>query len=289
MTVGVAPLLIRPLGLAASATAEAPIALGISAFGLGYGIGTLIVDCFPILAPPAPSHTTTGSGSTNRGRSFDPNAMVGPTAYGTDDFVTASSVLPYTIDFENSSTATASAAVIQITQQLSANVDWSTFQLGDIELGSLDIAIPAGMTSLNETFDERSTLGIYVQVVAGLNANTGVVTWTLTALDPTTMQVPEDPLLGLLPPDLLPPEGDGSVSYTVQPKASDTTGTIINAQASIIFDLNAPHCHPADLRHARRRSGHQLHQPLAGHRNLGQLPRELDGPGRPRRLGHWLL
>ena len=165
--------------------------------------------------------------------------MVGPSAYGSDDFVNASSLLPYTIDFENSATATASAGQIEVTQQLDPGLDWSTFQLGAIELGNLDIAIPAGLTSINETLDERSTLGIYVQVVAGLNANTGVVTWTLTALAPTTMQIPEDPLLGLLPPDLLPPEGDGSVSYTVQPKAADTTGTIINAQASIVFDVNA--------------------------------------------------
>ncbi len=172
--------------------------------------------------------------------SWDPNAIVGPSTYGSDDFVSASSVLPYTIDFENSSTATASCGEIQITQQLDPNLDWSTFQLGDIELGNLDISIPGGMSDINETLDERSTLGVYIQVVAGLNANKGVVTWTLTALDPTTLQIPEDPLLGLLPPDLLPPEGDGSVSYTVRPKASDTTGTIINAQASIVFDTNPP-------------------------------------------------
>ena len=191
-------------------------------------------------APPAPYAPPKNIGTIDWVLSSDPNGIVGPASYGSANFVNASSVLPYTIDFENSSTATASAGEIQITQQLSPNLDWSTFQLGAIELGSLDIAIPGGLTSINETFDERSTLGTYIQVVAGLNANTGVVTWTLTALDPTTMQIPEDPLLGLLPPDLLPPEGDGSVSYTIRPKSSDTTGTIVNAQASIIFDVNAP-------------------------------------------------
>jgi RHS repeat-associated protein len=184
--------------------------------------------------------TLLNTNTINQKNSGDPNAIIGPSAYGSADFVSASSVLPYTIDFQNTPTATASCGEIQITQQLSANLDWSTFQLGDIVLGSLDIAIPAGMSSIDQTLDERSTLDVYVQVVAGINANTGVATWTLTALDPTTMQIPEDPLLGLLPPDTSPPEGDGSVCYTIQPKAGDTTGTVINAQASIVFDVNAP-------------------------------------------------
>jgi RHS repeat-associated protein len=178
--------------------------------------------------------------NTNVKKSVDPNGIIGPAAYGASSFVNANSILPYTIDFQNSPTATASVGQIQITQQLDPNLDWSTFQFGDIELGNLDIPIPAGMSSINETLDERSTLGVYVQVVAGIDDNTGLATWTLTALDPNTMQIPADPLLGLLPPDTSPPEGDGSVSYTIQPKASDTTGTIINAQASIVFDVNAP-------------------------------------------------
>ena len=172
-------------------------------------------------------------------QSLDPNAILGPSAYGSANFVNASAVLPYTIDFQNSPSAAAWAAQVQITQQLDPNLDWSTFQLGDVQLGNLDIPIPAGTSSIDETLDERATLGVYVHVVAGVNANTGVATWTLTALDPTTMAIPADPTLGLLPPDTSPPAGDGSVSYTIRPKASATTGTVINAQASIVFDVNA--------------------------------------------------
>ncbi len=51
-------------------------------------------------------------------QSCDPNAIVGPAGYGDGDFVNASSVLPYTIDFENSATATASSGEIQITHRL---------------------------------------------------------------------------------------------------------------------------------------------------------------------------
>lgn len=193
-----------------------------------------------LCTPPKPSSTSTDSGSTQRQKASDPNGIVGPSAYGSNDFVNAASVLPYTIEFENSSTATASAGDIQITQQLDPNLDYSSFQLGNIELGNLIISIPVSLNSINEILDERSSLGVYVEVVAGLNPNTGVVTWILTALDPVTMQIPADPLLGLLPPDASPPEGEGSVSYTIRPKTSDSTGTIVNARASIIFDINAP-------------------------------------------------
>jgi RHS repeat-associated protein len=195
----------------------------------------------PDLAPsPKLPTAVVDDAKSKYGRSLDPNDILGPSAYGAENFISASSVLPYTIVFENAPSAEAWAARVQITQQLDADLDWSTFELGDIQLGGLDLSIPAGLSSIHQTFDERSTLGVYVQVVAGINANTGLATWTLTALDPTTTDIPDDPLLGLLAPNISPPEGDGSVSYTIRPKASATTGAVINAQASIIFDVNAP-------------------------------------------------
>lgn len=168
----------------------------------------------------------------------DPNDIIGPSAYGSKNFVDVGAVLPYSIVFQNAPEAKAWAARIQIIQHLDTNLDWSTFRLGGIHLGSLDIAIPSGLSSVDETLDERGTLGVYVHVQAGIDPQTGVATWTITALDPTTMQEPADPLLGLLPPDITPPQGDGFVSYTISPKASLITGTTINAEASIVFDIN---------------------------------------------------
>jgi hypothetical protein len=88
--------------------------------------------------------------------------------------------------------------------------------------------------------DATATLGVYVDISANFNMQTGVVTWVLTALDPTTLDLPSDPLLGLLPPDTNAPDGQGFVSYSVNPKAALVTGTKINAQATVIFDTNAP-------------------------------------------------
>ena len=46
-------------------------------------------------------------------------------------------------------------------------------------------------------------------------------------------------LAGFLPPNDSSGQGKGYVSYTVQPKTSDATGAVINAQAQVVFDTNA--------------------------------------------------
>jgi hypothetical protein len=79
-----------------------------------------------------------------------------------------------------------------------------------------------------------------VDVTAGINLSTGLVTWTFTSLDPTTLDLTSIPLAGFLPPDKTPPEGEGFVSYTIEPKANLSTGATINAQATVVFDQNAP-------------------------------------------------
>jgi hypothetical protein len=102
------------------------------------------------------------------------------------------------------------------------------------------VNVPAGRTSYNTIVDATATLGIYVDVSASFNVQTGLITWTLTSLDPTTLDLPANPLLGLLPPNTNPPDGQGFVTYTIQPLADLATGTQINAQATIVFDNNAP-------------------------------------------------
>ena len=49
-----------------------------------------------------------------------------------------------------------------------------------------------------------------------------------------------DPLAGFLPPNVNPPEEDGSVVFTVMPKEGLPTGTSILNKATIVFDVNDP-------------------------------------------------
>lgn len=66
------------------------------------------------------------------------------------------------------------------------------------------------------------------------------LTWRFTSIDPATGNLPTDPLEGFLPPNVNPPEGDGSVLFTIMPKADLSTGTEIRNQAEIVFDVNEP-------------------------------------------------
>jgi hypothetical protein len=63
--------------------------------------------------------------------------------------------------------------------------------------------------------------------------NTGVVTWTFEDIN--------------LPPNVNPPEGEGWVSFTINPKQDLTTGTEIKNRAWIVFDFNEPMATPEVL------------------------------------------
>ncbi len=170
-------------------------------------------------------------------RPKDPNFIAGPGGFGAQAFVANGYSLPYVIGFENDATATAPAQSVTVTQQLDPNLDWSTFQLGDFSFGGTFYEVPAGLTSYSTEIDAISTVGVYVDIAADFDELTGLLTWNFTSIDPTTLDQPVGNFEeGFLPPDVTVPEGDGSVSYTVEPKASDTTGTTINAQATVYFN-----------------------------------------------------
>ncbi|KEF42131.1 MAG: hypothetical protein ER33_07850 [Cyanobium sp. CACIAM 14] len=178
--------------------------------------------------------------TTQRDLSVDPNFISGPGGYGNAQYVRGDSLYPYEIGFENQPTAAGPAAQVVITDQLDSNLDLSTFQLGSFGFGSVNVDVPAGRQYYSTRLDERSTLGVFVDATASLDASSRTLTWTLTAIDPTTLDLPADPTVGFLPPDDASGRGSGYVSYFVQPKAGLADGTPIDAQASIVFDANAP-------------------------------------------------
>jgi len=170
--------------------------------------------------------------------SVDPNNIQGPSGYGPSGFVKPE-LFSYGIEFENKPTATAPAQSVTVTQQLDPNLDWTTFQLGSIGFGSTVISVPSGQMSYSTQVDVTASKGIYVDVTANFNPLTGLATWTFTSIDPTTLDVPADPRAGFLPPDDSAGDGMGFVNYTILPKSSLTTGATVNAQASVVFDINA--------------------------------------------------
>jgi RHS repeat-associated protein len=170
----------------------------------------------------------------------DPNDITGPGGFGPDGYVAPDQAFPYTIQFQNEPTATAPAQVVRVTETLDPNLDWSTFQLGNFGFGDIEVQVPQGLSFYSARLDLRSTLGLFVDVTAGLDLTTGIVTWTLTSIDPTTLDLPSDILSGFLPPDVSPPEGEAFLNYMVRPKATDPTDTVVNAKATVVFDAGLP-------------------------------------------------
>jgi hypothetical protein len=171
----------------------------------------------------------------------DPNDIIGPVGFGPERWVSPATALGYTIRFENDPEfATAPAQVVRITQTLDADLDVRTFRLGDFGFGELVVDVPDNRAFYQTRLDLRDSRGIYVDVVAGINITLREAFWTFTSIDPATEDLPLDPLVGFLPPNLTAPEGDGFVKYTVRAAAAAQTGAVIDAQARIIFDLQAP-------------------------------------------------
>ncbi|NNE48486.1 MAG: T9SS type A sorting domain-containing protein [Rhodothermales bacterium] len=172
--------------------------------------------------------------------SFDPNDIVGPAGAGDERWVSVSETLPYTIRFENDAElATAPAHVVTIEQILpDSTIDTRSFKLGEFGFGDLTFQPPQNTAAYSERLDLSDSLGILLDVDAGLDVETGRVFWVLRTLDPATGRVHTNPLAGFLPVNDSQGSGEGFVSYTVRPNPKATTGDIILANAEIVFDRN---------------------------------------------------
>jgi len=115
-------------------------------------------------------------------------------------YIDPSQALMFTIRFENVATATAEAETVVVTMTLDPNLDWSALQM----LGS------SHPDKLQLRADEESR----------------VLVWAFNGIN--------------LPPNRNPPEGEGWVRFRVQPKANLGSGTVLTAQAVIVFDVNPP-------------------------------------------------
>ncbi len=174
------------------------------------------------------------------GYPVDPNEISGPSGLGSKQWVSINDNLNYTIYFENDSDATAPAQQIVIAQPLSSHVDPYSVTLGNFGFANMNFSVPANSITYSTTLDLVDTLGVDVNVSAGLDIVNNQVLWTFQAIDPNTGKAPIDPSKGILQPDDASGVGQGFVSYSVNPSASCNTGDSINATAEITFDVNEP-------------------------------------------------
>jgi hypothetical protein len=174
--------------------------------------------------------------------SWDPNDLLGPAGAGQNRYVSGLDPLPYTVYFENKAAATAPAQDVVIINTLDPSLDWDTLDLGTVRFGAhtfepSDSNSGEGFSAIVDLRPERDLL---VQIQPHLDRDLGQLQWHFTSLDPATGSPVTDPLAGFLSPNRAPPEGEGSVFYTMRTKTGIPTDTIVRNRASITFDTNEP-------------------------------------------------
>jgi hypothetical protein len=173
--------------------------------------------------------------------SVDPNDIVGPSGFGDARWVRRDETLGYTIRFENDpELANAPARSVVIHQPLDPDFDLRTFRLKRFGFGSFDFEVPGNRAYYSTRLDLTDSLGIYVDVDAGLDIGARAAFVRFNSIDPSTGEPSQQSALGFLPPNLTSPEGEGFVGYTIQALPDVPTGTRLDAQAQIVFDNNAP-------------------------------------------------
>jgi hypothetical protein len=184
--------------------------------------------------------------------SLDPNAKYGNPGGGAFHSIASNTVLPYLITFENDPSALAPAQIVRITDQLdTSKTAPESVEFGPVFYGNQVVTPPAGTIPFSTTvpYDVdgnpiTTSDNIYVRITGDVDKNPlsstyGKVEWMFESLD-APFGSPPPFTVGFLPANIIAPEGQGGVSFTVMQKQNLTPGTIITNDASIVFDLNAP-------------------------------------------------
>jgi hypothetical protein len=170
--------------------------------------------------------------------SVDPNDLEGPAGVGAQHFIQAGAPLTYKVLFENIASATAAAESIKIRNHLDGQtLEPASVLFAGVRFGHTRYMLPYPSPTLDETFDLRPQVNAQVHVTASVSGEE--LRADLVAVDPDTLKTPEDPAVGVLPPNQQPPEGEGELLYTVSPQPLPS-GEVISNSASIQFDQNDP-------------------------------------------------
>ncbi|MBO9563926.1 MAG: T9SS type A sorting domain-containing protein [Niastella sp.] len=182
-------------------------------------------------------------------RPMDPNEIIGVKGFDTKRWVSVNDRLTYTILFENDpKMATAPAQNVFLRLPIDPKININSLQLADVGFAQLRFALPAGSTYYAGRLDVRDSLGLYVDLTAGIDIANREVFWRFRSIDPNTGLQPADPLKGMLPVndtlkaenDTIPGKGEGFVTFSLKPVGTVSTGDTAFEKATIIFDSEEP-------------------------------------------------
>ena len=147
--------------------------------------------------------------------------------------------ITYEIESENDTTATAAAHTIIVRDTLDVNkFDVASLAAYRVTIGDKVLELN-GEHEFIYTLDLRPALYVIAQIQQECDPETGIVVWTITSLDPMTMEPTTDPNQGALPINYSG-EGIATFVYNINLKEPFPDGTEINNRVGIIFDLEEP-------------------------------------------------
>ena len=208
--------------------------------GSGDGSGGSSNPCNP-KPPVPPTPNTTITYPTRVIRAGDPNDITGPMGHGLQRLVSGSSVMPYTIRFENDpKIATTAAQLVTISLPLDEELNPLSLRVGTFGFSGFSFQVPDNIASYTKVLNLPDSIGYDVELTAGIDVINKEAFWTFQTIDPRTGLPPLDPLAGFLPVNDSTGRGEGFVTYAIRPKSNVQTGDTITAQATIVFDIEDP-------------------------------------------------
>jgi hypothetical protein len=186
-----------------------------------------------------------GDDAKRKGRlvtSWDPNDKIGPVSESGSTAFNNRTEFTYIINFENDpELATAPAQEVRIIDTLDLNVfDINSFEAGFLNIGGRVIETPFAQQNCKWTVDMRPAMDLITEVTLKLDKPKGIATWYFISIDPATGNLPDDPLVGFLPPNDEDGAGQGSVMFTIKLKEGVPDDVVVANRATIIFDNNPP-------------------------------------------------
>jgi hypothetical protein len=172
--------------------------------------------------------------------SKDPNDITGPAGYGPSKWVSVNDILPYRIRFENDpKQATAPVNKVAIIHPIDKNADMFSFRLGDFSFRGYTFEVPQNASYFSKRLNFVDSLGIFIDVTAGIDVTQKQAFWIFQTIDPATGLPNTNPSRGfLLINDSITHMGEGEVNFTIKPASQALTGDTIHALADIVFDIN---------------------------------------------------
>ena len=181
-----------------------------------------------------PTPATHGCNAYNPG---DPNEMHGYISASGSKFVPSEvKDVYYSIEFENSpEIANASAHRIVVSDTLDAQIfDLSSFKPTKVQIGDRIMNLD-GEQNFTKTMDMRPEIYAIAQVDLAYDEKTGIAQWTISSLDPMTMEETFDIMQGVLPVNS-DGNGLGFLNFDISLKNEMADGDTFSNKAGIVFD-----------------------------------------------------